>query len=51
MQILDLSKLVMYKFIYEYIDIKYKDNYNLIMTDTDSFIMNIQTNDIFDDMI
>ncbi len=51
MQILDLSKLVMYKFIYEYIDIKYKGNYNLIMTDTDSFIMNIQTNDIFDDMI
>ena len=48
---LDLSKLISYDFIYNYIDIKYKNNYELSYCDTDSFVMKLYTDDIYKDMI
>ena len=48
--ILETSKLHMYKFWYDYLKIKYGDNVNLIYTDTDSFILEIFTDDIYEDM-
>jgi hypothetical protein len=48
--ILDLSKIYMIDFLYNYIQPKYKENYNLTYTDTDSFILYIETEDIYKDM-
>src|SRR5277367_1344989 len=48
--ILDLSKLVMYKFHYEYIVEKYKENQKLLFTDTDSLCYEIHTRDIYEDI-
>ena len=45
--ILDLSKLLMYEFHYEYIKSKY--NANLLFTDTDSLVYEIKTNDVDED--
>ena len=47
--ILDLSKLHMYKFYYDVLKEKYKDNIRLIYTDTDSFVTHIKTDDIYED--
>ena len=48
--ILDLSKIVMYEFWYEYMKPKYVDNVKLCYTDTDSFIMHIKTKDFYEDI-
>ena len=48
--ILDLSKIVMYEFWYEYMKPKYVDNVKLCCTDTDSFIMHIKTKDFYEDI-
>ena len=48
--ILETSKLHMYKFWYDYLKIKYGNNVNLIYTDTDSFILKIFTDDVYEDM-
>ena len=45
--ILDISKTVMYEFWYDYIKPKYEDNVKLFYMDTDSFVMNINTEDFF----
>ena len=46
MSILDISKILMYEFWYDYIDlIKYGDKAKLYYTDTDSFIIHIKTED------
>ena len=45
--ILDISKTVMYEFWYNYIKPKYEDKARLCYMDTDSFIMNIKTEDFF----
>ena len=50
MSILDISKVLMYKFWYDYISPKYGDNANLCDTDTDSFIIYIKTEDFFEDI-
>ena len=50
MSILDISKLLMYKFWYDYISPKYGDAAKLCYTDTDSFIINIKTEDFFEDI-
>ena len=48
--ILETSKLHMYKFWCDYLKIKYGDNVNLIYTDTDSFILEIFADDVYEDM-
>ena len=48
--ILDISKTLMYKFWYDYFKPKYGDRAKLCYTDTDSFIINIITEDFFQDI-
>ena len=48
MSILDISKTHMYEFLYDYIGSKYGDKAKLCYADTDSFIINIKTEDFFE---
>ena len=48
--ILDISKMLMYKFWYDYFKSKYGDRAKLCYTDTDSFIIYIKTEDFFQDI-
>ena len=50
MSILDISKILMYEFWYDYSNPKYGDKVKLCYTDTDSFIINIKTEDFFEDI-
>ena len=50
MSILDISKILMYEFWYDYINPKYGDKAKLCYTDTDSFIIYIKTEDFFKDI-
>ena len=48
--ILETSKLHMYEFWYDHLKNIYNDKVELIYTDTDSFIIEVQTDDIYKDM-
>jgi hypothetical protein len=48
--ILDLSKLHMYQFHYDFIKEKYEDKATLLFTDTDSLTYHIETEDLYKDM-
>ena len=48
--ILEISKTLMYEFWYDYMKPKYANNVKLCYMDTDSFIMNIKTNDFYKDI-
>ena len=48
--ILDISKILMYKFWCKYIIPKYGDKAKLCYADTDSFIICIKTEDFFEDI-
>ena len=48
--ILDISKTLMYEFWYDYIKPKYNENVQLCYMDTDSFIINIETEDFYKDI-
>jgi hypothetical protein len=48
--VLDLSKLHMYKFHYDYIKPKYGANATLLFTDTDSLCYSVKTDDMYKDM-
>ena len=50
LSILEISKLLMYDFWYDYMKPKYDDNIKLCYMDTDSFIMNIKTEDFYKDI-
>ena len=50
LSILEISKIIMYGFWYDYMKPKYNDNVKLCYMDTDSFIMNIKTNDFYEDI-
>ena len=45
LSILDISKILMYEYWYDYMKPKYNDNVKLCYMDTDSFVMNIKTKD------
>ena len=50
LSILEISKILMYEFWYDYMKPKYGNNVKLCYMDTDSFIMNIKTKDFFEDI-
>ena len=50
MSVLDISKMLMYKFWYDYFKPKYGDRAKLCYTDTDSIIIHIITEDFFEDI-
>ena len=49
MSILDLSKVHMYSFFYDVLKAKYEKNIRLIYTDTDSYVLQTFTEDIYED--
>ena len=49
MSILDLSKVHMYSFCYDVLKARYKDDVRLIYTDTDSYVIQFFTEDIYED--
>ena len=50
LSILDISKILMYEFWYDYMKPKYKNRVKLCYMDTDSLVMNIKTNDFYKDI-
>ena len=50
LSILEISKILMYEFWYDYMKPKYDNNIKLCYMDTDSFIMNIKTNNFYKDI-
>ena len=50
MSILDISKILMYDFWCDYLKPKYNDKAKLCYMDTDSFVLNIFTEDFFEDI-
>lgn len=50
MSILDISKLTTYKFIYDFIKPKYNERCRIAYTDTDSFVLDIETEDFYADI-
>ena len=49
--ILETNKLHMYEFWYDHLKQKYGNKIQLIYTDTDSFILEVETDDIYKDML
>ena len=50
LSILEVSKILMYEFWYDYIQPKYQCNVKLCYVDADSFIMHIKTEDVYKDI-
>ena len=50
LSILELSKILMYEFWYDYVKPKYGEKVKLCYMDTDSFIVYIKTDDIYKDI-
>ena len=50
LSILEISKTLMYEFLYDYMKPKYGDNLKLCYMDTNSFIMRIKTEDFYKDI-
>ena len=50
LSILDISKILMYEFWYDYMKPKYGNDVKLCYMDTDSFVMNIKTEDFYEDI-
>ena len=50
LSILEISKILMYEFWYDYMKPKYGNNVKLCYMDTDSFIMSIKTKDFYKDI-
>ena len=49
MCILELSKVLMYEFHYDYIKNKYDNRLKLLFTDTDNLMYEIKTEDVYED--
>lgn len=50
MCVLELSKVLMYQFLYNYLKPKYQQNVKLVYTDTDSFILEIKNREVYADI-
>ena len=50
LSILELSKIVMYEFWYDFVKPKYGEKAKLYYMDTESFILYIKTDDIYKDI-
>ena len=50
LSILEINKILMYEFWYDYMKPKYNDNVRSCYMDTDSFVMHIKTNDFYKDI-
>ena len=50
LSILDIRKILMYEFWYDYIKPKYKNNATLYYMDTGSFIIHVKTEDCYEDI-
>ena len=50
LSILEISKILMHEFWYDYMKPKYNDNVRLCYMDTDGFLMPIKTNDFYKDI-
>ena len=50
LSILDISKITMYEFWYDYVKSKFEDKARLCYMDTDSFVVNIKTKDFYKDI-
>ena len=50
LSILEISKIIMYEFWYDYVKKKYGHMVKLCYMDTDSLIMNIKTKDFYKDI-
>ena len=48
--VLDLSKILMYDYLYNDLKKEYGENVSLLYMDTDSFILDIKTDDVYKDM-
>lgn len=51
MSVLEISKVLMYDFLYEKLRSQYGENVELLCTDTDSFILEIKTDCFYKDML
>ena len=51
LSILEISKILIYEFWYDYMKPKYGDNVKLCYIDTDSFIIRIKTEDFYKDIV
>ena len=49
MCILELSKVLMYEFHYDYIKNRYSNNSRLLFSDTDNLMYEIETEDVYED--
>ena len=50
LSILEISKILMHEFWYDYMKPKYNGNVRLCYMDTDSLVMHIKTNDFYKDI-
>ena len=50
LSILEISKILMHEFWYDYIKAKYQNNAILCYMDTDSLIIHIKTEDVYEDI-
>ena len=50
LSVLEISKILMYEFWYDYMKPKYNNDVKLCYMDTDSFVMHIKTNDFYEDI-
>ena len=50
LSILDISKILMYEFWYDYMKPKYDNDVKLCYMDTDSFVMNLKTEEFYKDI-
>ena len=51
MSILELSKVLLYEFQYDYIKNKYGNKSKLLFTDIDNLIYEINTEDVYEDLV